>query len=151
MKHSHTLYYSLFVFAFLSPIGCGDSDRPPWASANGVITLEGEPLQNAMVVFAPEDGKRLATGKTNDDGEFELFTFAPGDGAVIGKHQVSVVAREEPKSASSDGGSMAGGPAAPKQTKAVIPQKYLDAGTSGLQAEVTDGGDNYFEFDLTGE
>lgn len=151
MYRSHKISLPLIAVAFLGPAGCGNSDRPPLAEATGVITFEGQPLKNAMVVFAPDGGERLATGRTNEDGEFELFTFSPGDGAVIGKHQVSVVAREEPVPTSGGGSSMAGGPSAPKQTKAVIPQKYLDAGTSGLAAEVTDGGDNYFEFDLKKE
>lgn len=144
-----SLASGLALIVTLGTVGCGGSDRPPLAEASGVVTMNGKPVTNATVVFAPNSGERLATGETNEAGEFELFTFQPGDGAVIGSHNVTIVAREEPVGEVKGGTSMPGGPTSPKLTKAIIPKKYFDAGTSGLTAEVTEDGDNYFEFDLT--
>ena len=129
--------------------GCGGSDRPRLVEATGLVTFEGQPLENATVVFAPVSGQRVATGKTNVDGEFILGTFGHEDGAILGEHQVTVVARDSVIRDESGGSSMPGGPTAPAVAPPIIPERYFAAETSGLTATVTEDGDNYFEFPLT--
>jgi len=101
------------------------------------------------VVFAPDNQGRVAEGTTDANGRFELTTFKPGDGALVAKHGVAVIARGPAKPPAP------GSPAAlmPDEYEAIgeplIPQKYFTAATSGLTAEVTADGDNSFEFSLT--
>jgi hypothetical protein len=54
--------------------------------------LDGKPPPNAAVMFIPEDGSRVATGRTDSEGCFRLTTFKPGDGAFPGEHRVTVTA-----------------------------------------------------------
>src|SRR5437868_14394834 len=73
--------------------GCGGKDRP--VKVEGVVTLDGNPVDSAVVLFNPVDAQgRQATGMTGSDGVFHLTTNAPGDGAIPGDYKV-VVRREK--------------------------------------------------------
>ena len=68
--------------------GCGDG--PALHSAGGTITRNGEPLADAVVIFAPSDGATVgAEGVTGPDGKYTLSTGGRS-GAPAGKFQVSV-------------------------------------------------------------
>jgi hypothetical protein len=89
----------------------------------------------------------------------------PGDGAMVGSYLVSVSKTIGGASVASgpvsyDSGSKEGMDAAYKsyeaekkageaQAQDLLPAKYKDPNTSGLNAEVTKGGDNDFTFELT--
>lgn len=137
----------LLIAIFLA--GCGGPDRPPMAEATGTVTFQDQPLEGATVVFAPTSGERVATGETDDAGRFTLGTFGHEDGAIIGDHRVTVIARHAVARDESGGSSMPGGPTAAKPSGPRIPTRYFDPESSGLTAAVTDGGDNDFQFDLT--
>ena len=53
------------------------------------MTLDGQPVAGAAVVFTPEQGE-MATATTDASGRFELSTFERADGALPGKHRVTV-------------------------------------------------------------
>jgi hypothetical protein len=70
--------------------GCGSSAGKP-VSVEGLVTLDGEPVDGATVLFSPEDGKGPpASGMTGTDGVFHLTTFNTGDGAMPGKYNVTI-------------------------------------------------------------
>lgn len=69
--------------------GCGSSDRPLLATVTGVVTIDGEPLTNAVVMFKPE-GLRASRGFTNDQGSYELAYIRDIRGAAIGTHRVII-------------------------------------------------------------
>ena len=96
--------------------------------------MAGKPLPNVGVTFLPTGKGPIATGNTNDKGEFTLRTVDPGDGAVIGTHKVALGRAEE-------------GP--PKAGSAAIPAKYGSPETTDLTAEVKAGQTNEFTFELT--
>ncbi len=115
-------------------LGCGGmSDAPRLAKAKGVIKLNGKPLSNVGVTFFPTSGPP-AFGNTNAEGEFELMTIRPRDGAAVGKHRITLGRAEEGSSE--------------KAQAALIPAKYSFPDQSGLTAEVKDGESNFFEFDI---
>ena len=120
------------------PIGCGDG-RPQRLPVTGTVLFQGRPVEGADVMFMPKDG-RAAMGSTNAKGRFELLTFEPGDGAIIGEHAVSIVKKVEaaPKSIAN--------PYAP--TRDVLPKRYGSTRQSGLTATVKAGSENDFTFDL---
>ena len=82
---------SLFSFA-----GC--SDRPyEVAPVSGVVLLDNEPLQAAIVNTQPLGSSKSSNpgpgsfAKTNDQGEFTLELVSPAEpGAVVGQHRVVI-------------------------------------------------------------
>jgi hypothetical protein len=81
--------------------GCG---TPNIAPVRGRVTCNGKPVPDAALIFSPvpknendrESGKAAAAG-TDADGYFVLSTFKERDGALIGKHRVSITIDENAK------------------------------------------------------
>lgn len=131
---------SLFALAFLS--GCGPKPLPT-KPVHGMVMFNGKPLDHGAVVLQPDVGP-LAKGRIQSDGSFRLSSYKPNDGAVIGRHQVQIVCREEfPKSKTSAGGEVSFG-------RSLIPEKYADFLTSGMTVEIKPSGDDPLLLDLTG-
>lgn len=59
----------------------------------GEVTLDGQPLPDAQVMFVPAGG-RPATGKTDAQGKFRLTTNSAGDGLAPGSYTVTVTANK---------------------------------------------------------
>jgi hypothetical protein len=74
-------------------LGCGGG--PDISSVRGTVTLDGDPLSNATVVFTPEEGGRSSLGRTNLDGEYTLLYSAGNDGALVGRMRVRITCAEE--------------------------------------------------------
>ena len=118
--------------------GCSGSNRPSLAPVSGVVTWRGDPVAGAEVMFMPTGG-RPATGTTDADGRYRLSTFAKDDGALVGRHKVTITKRVPINDQ----------PYAPERSE--IPANYGTAATSGLEADVAAPGPNEFEFPLAGE
>jgi hypothetical protein len=119
-------------------VGCGDS-VPAMAPVSGVVTVDGQPVEGATVTFVPEAGGRPAIGLTNAEGKFTLETLKPGDGALVGKHKVTVTGvRTTGVQATEDGLSGLVDPSKVRE-EWFVPQKYSKPDTSGLTQEVTKG------------
>lgn len=70
--------------------GCGRKG-PPLGRVSGTVTLNGQPLANALVTFQPQEkGGSPSTARTNDKGYYELMFSADTPGAMLGKHKVTV-------------------------------------------------------------
>lgn len=118
--------------------GCGPG-RPATVPVRGAVTLDGKPVAGAQVMLMPQEGGRPAQGVTDDAGRFALETFAPGDGALPGRHAVTVTCRRVSGAApDADGLEGAVAPGGPK-VEWIVPQRYSDPKTSGLSAEVAPG------------
>jgi len=84
----------LLGVALVSVSGCGEA--PKFAPVSGVVTLNGKPLANATVAFAPIakegsiDAGDGSAGKTNAQGEYTLTTSRRVPGAMVGKHRVRI-------------------------------------------------------------
>ncbi|MCI0458613.1 MAG: hypothetical protein L0Z62_16750 [Gemmataceae bacterium] len=72
----------------------GCSEGPQVVPVSGILTYKGKPVSNAFVFFQPEDG-RPSVGETDDEGRFKLNYDRRQDGALVGKHKVSVKMRPE--------------------------------------------------------
>ncbi len=129
-------------------VGCDQQPRAiieKTVPAEGVLTWQGEPLENYMVTFYPKDGKRPAAAKTDEEGRFTLGTNGPNDGAVPGSHSVTVVyvgpeIQQEPGKEE---------PYTPPPPKVTIPAKYGDPKTTDLTLEVPAKGSDSLDIDLT--
>ena len=125
--------------AFLS-MGCGNTQV---ADVTGRITLDGQPLANAVVVFQPvptglEINSEPGSDATTDaDGVFHLKVRRTGqDGAVVGQHRVMISAFANMKP--EKGGGL--------ERRNVIQSRYNEKTT--LIFDVPAGGTQEARFDL---
>lgn len=144
--------------------GCGGSGRPPVAPANGIVTLDGVVVENAKVMFFPLQGggSAFSHGTTGPDGKFTMSTFKMGDGALVGRCAVTVSKADSASqptfnpaelSTSGYGGAnyqsmMGPGAGKKKEEKQMLPKKFSDQKTSGIELVVENGQDNNFPLDL---
>jgi hypothetical protein len=69
--------------------GCGTSGGPELGTVTGHVTLDGEPLQNARVVFWLGKG-RPSEAITDSQGYYDLRYTTSRKGALIGAHTVHI-------------------------------------------------------------
>ncbi|PQO30148.1 hypothetical protein C5Y97_21620 [Blastopirellula marina] len=122
-------------------VGCGsgrDPNLPETAPVYGVVTLRGETLPEGTVRFTPDDPLgNPASGMIQSDGTFEVSTYSRHDGAVLGKHKVTVVV--DPRL---DGSQ----PDPPFS----IPKAYRDPKTTPLEVEIVKGNKNEVVLNIDG-
>lgn len=123
---------SLATFAAVL-IGCGRSDLPETAPVSGTVTFKGRPLPGGTVTFHPEDDKagNPAFGEIRSDGTFEMTTYKAEDGAILGKHIVTI-------EVFAGQAEMAPLPGTEEKTS-TVPKRYRDPKTSPLRFEVKKG------------
>ncbi len=131
-----------FVFASLIAIGCdgcggGGTPRPKCAPVSGTVTYKNEPVAGATVTFWTANAPRAAIGQTDAKGNFQLTTFDPNDGAIVGTHSVTVT--KPPESAPANATEMATAKPAAAPTKPPLPTKYALASSTPLKFEVKSG------------
>jgi hypothetical protein len=73
-------------------VGCGDANL---GRVRGTVTLDGQPLEGAMVTFAPVEGGRPAAGRTDARGRYQLVYSRDAGGAMIGEHLVTITTYDE--------------------------------------------------------
>jgi len=132
--HRYHITLSLMVCLAVSLTGCGSSG-PTLAEVSGTITLNGQPLPDAMVSFYPTSGERSAHGVTDAAGHYTLMFTGLKEGALVGPHSVQIetgvqVGEEE---------------ISPAAKVAQLPAKYNKE--TELTAEV-ERGSNTLDFDL---
>ncbi len=121
--------------------GCG-SGRYAFETVpvEGTVTLNGEPLPDALVTFHPENG-RLASGKTDKAGEYKLVYLEGKSGVLPGKHKVTISTNVEPDRDSDDPEVQAGRPE-------VVPANYNRI--TELEVTVSLDEQSPVDFDLEG-
>jgi hypothetical protein len=70
-------------------VGCDQGDLPDLAPVSGIVTLDGKPVANKNVFFAPDKG-RGSQGITDEQGAYDLYYTAQVKGAIIGEHTVTI-------------------------------------------------------------
>ncbi|QDT54369.1 Bacterial Ig-like domain (group 1) [Caulifigura coniformis] len=70
--------------------GCGSAETgPELVEVTGTVTMDGKPLENALVYFVPESGG-MSSGMTDASGKFTLMYRGKTEGAVPGMSTVKV-------------------------------------------------------------
>lgn len=123
---------AMSALALLS--GCA-AGGPETGNVEGTVTLDGEPLADAEVVFQPADGAP-STGTTDGSGHYSLMFTRDKPGALIGEHKVKITTI----TTDSEGN--------PLDEAVTVPAQY-NAETV-LTANVK-AGDNTFNFELESE
>ena len=109
-------------------VGCAKSSLE--SEVRGTVTLDGRSIGPGMIVFSPVEPGKPATGSIAQDGGYDLKTSREF-GLAPGKYRVAVSLREMP--ANFD-------PAARLPPgKLLIPEKYEESSTSGLEFDVAPG------------
>jgi hypothetical protein len=126
-------------------IGCGYNSQHGYIKhdeelfpVSGRVMFEGQPAKNATVIFHRKRGATDSATKTsaanaplnprgecNEQGEFEIFTYALDDGAPAGEYQVTVSWRDPE------------GQGREENYPELLPRHFQDPASSGLIATVT--------------
>lgn len=72
--------------ALLVTTGCSKDQGPRTVPAEGVVTLDGQPVEGAAVVFVSDGGNYSAMGMSDAEGKFSLDAFEYKTGAIPGKY-----------------------------------------------------------------
>jgi hypothetical protein len=151
-----TLIYMAVIYS--SP-GCNRSDRLATFPVHGKVMYRGKPVTGASVAFLAPGASRVAGGTTDESGEFQLSTFEPNDGAIVGTHEVTVKKyQHEPPPLPQAPASGEIDPAVEarftvemarwqKTASFAVPKKYTDRKTSDLRKDVKNG-DNVIDIEL---
>lgn len=163
-----------FVITIASVGGCRHSG-PVVEMVNGVVTLDGAPLEGVIVTFHPVDGAGLlAVGMTQADGRYTLNATRggrPGAGTAMGAYVVTLAKTQGGYEIINSGGQAA--LATPPDTEAetaayekwareqeanqprpipplkhLIPEAYGDVETSGFRVGVKKGRNTGPEFEF---
>lgn len=118
-------------------VGCGPGG-PDIAGVEGTVTMDGQPLANATVVFVPEVGGRPSGSSTDESGHYELNFSEGRQGAIPGKNKVMISTLSDPYE-DEDGNPVPGRPE-------TIPVKYNVE--TELFFDVVDGKRNVADFAL---
>jgi hypothetical protein len=108
--------------------GCGGSSQESQVSGN--VSLDGKQIGPGIIVFAPVENGTPAIGPIEHDGSYRMST-SHEVGLSAGKYKVGISIREVPKNVKR-GDRLPPG-------KLLIPQKYEDSTTSGLEYDVVPG------------
>ena len=125
--------------------GTGCKQSPRVVPVAGMVLYNDKPLPFGTIMFQPDRGQP-ASGEIQSDGSFKLSSYAHDDGAVPGRHIVSITCYEGQRpsltNADNAGETSLG--------KLLIPLKYTRTGSSGLFAQIEDAPNQSVEFKLTG-
>ena len=139
------LHLQLFLLALsLLTVFAGCKGNPPTAPVIGRVIYHGEPLPGGSIMFQPDAGPP-GRSEIAADGTFELWTFEPGDGAMLGRHRVRVVSFDNSKQGNAAEEEIVTG-------RSLIPPWYEYVTSSGLEftVEPKDEGEvNNFEIVLS--
>jgi hypothetical protein len=114
--------------AVLLGVGCSKPSLPELGTVHGKVTLDGQPVVKALVMFTPDRRKgRTVVGYTNAKGYYSLDYCEGVAGASVGRHSVRI---------------------APTGSGGQIPSRYSKH--NSLLAEIKPG-DNTFDFHLKSE
>ncbi|QDU60693.1 hypothetical protein Pan216_15420 [Planctomycetes bacterium Pan216] len=129
----------MMALASVGIAGCGSEEGPDLGTVTGIVTLDGQPLDNATIWFMPVEGNRRSIGKTDGSGQYKLFYTRDRAGAELGAHKVSITSEFD-----TPVNEATGEPAHSRPE--MLPARYHEQ--TELTADV-DKGSNTFNFDLT--
>jgi hypothetical protein len=152
------------VLALIAIIGCGDTGGPSVQYVEGVVTLDGKPIEGVTVTFSPvKAGEGTpAVGTTDASGVFKLTATQggkPGGGAGVGEYQVAFSkvkvagGADSAVTKSTDPGYGKPSSREPTKVEHEVPEKYENPATSGFKVTVKSGTNrgDAFKFDLKKE
>lgn len=131
------------VLFALSPLGCEGASKPKTVSITGkVVYANGKPLTAGTIIFnSLKEGEDAPLTAIQPDG---TFVYSSENGIPPGEYRVSL-ATPEGESAPARREAEEG---EPKASSFPVPEKYLQADTSGWTATVKESGNEPFRFTI---
>ncbi|MEK6246938.1 MAG: carboxypeptidase-like regulatory domain-containing protein [Planctomycetales bacterium] len=126
------LVFGFMAIALVACPGCGNG----LPQVSGTVTLDDQPLANALVTFEPVDG-RPSYARTDEDGFYRLIYTDDKTGGTLGTNQVSITTK-------ASGDPDAGTASSPEKLPAIYNTK------TELSEEVV-AGSQTINFDLKSE
>lgn len=140
----------------LFTLGCSGPSADPGGiprllPVQGVVTVDGQPLEGAVVTFLPTDQQgSLTVAETNADGNYMLkYQGMPGTASGSYKVGISLIQTPEGKSMSLGAQTALSPPPGFDTAIERLPKKYSDLGLTVLTADVSERGGTY-DFPLEG-
>ncbi|MBA2113128.1 carboxypeptidase-like regulatory domain-containing protein [Bremerella alba] len=126
---------ALMFSALLATVGCTGTSSE-YGHVTGTVTINGSPVQDAVVTFAPAEGGRSATAVTQADGSYEL-NYTPGvKAAKLGSNTVRITTYIAPEL---DDNNRVVSPGTPER----LPPEYSSGKEKTVEVEP---GENTFDF-----
>jgi hypothetical protein len=137
---------SALALAILATAGCGRGSVKTYPVTVKLSYPDGKTAEGAIVAFysvpdtAENNGGKpvSAVGKIGADGTCQLSTFIADDGAVAGRHRITVAPPVPPPI---DIGK-------PQPKTVPIPSRYRKPSTSGLEAKISSDGPNVISIEI---
>ncbi|MDO4558477.1 MAG: hypothetical protein Q4C47_05890 [Planctomycetia bacterium] len=143
-------------------VGCGEKFEVQTEYVEGMVTYQGAPVPGATLIFR-EKGKPAGTaisggGLTDEQGVYKLSVEggAPEGGVPAGTYIVGIIKKQQvggpdPTQAANPEDTATSGMGRSKDLvyEDIIPKKFNNPNTSGLEATVTAGQENKIDFPLT--
>jgi hypothetical protein len=147
MRRCDIGFFAALALSCIALAGCGGGGDFGYVEGN--ITLDGEPLPNALVGFYPTGG-RGSIGSTDSEGHYSLQYTANQKGASVGTHKVTIstaIEAVEAKVYERTGERQE----AVAGRKEMLDASYQDRQKTPLSATVEPGSNPPINFDLTSE
>ena len=143
---------SFLAAGLIGIAGCGGGPR--FAPVSGIVTLDGKPYDDAVVVFQPVavagslNPGMGSSAYTDSNGRFQLKCMdAKNNGAVVGKHIVSIMTKGNNVVGQDIGTGSPDGEATPaKRIVNLIPAEWNS--DSKKEFDVPSGGTDKANFDI---
>jgi hypothetical protein len=124
----------LLLMGMVTMTGCGGG--PQFVPVQGIVTLDGKPIAGAALNFSPQAGGEPSVGVTDEQGHFSLKTIRDQQGAIVGKHRISIfrakmVPLKPGETPLPEEQGLEG-----QRLLWVVPRKYAQFEQSGLEADV---------------
>lgn len=139
--------FRLILFCVVIAIA-GCERGPRVVPVSGTITLDGQPVKDAAVMFMLKPGGRIATGITDAAGRYTLSTHPTGNGAFEGNHTVTVSLYRDESSPGTNTPEGAVSGSSLVKIVWLVPEKYSQPAHSNLTATVSRNQATY-DFELT--
>lgn len=141
------------LFLMCLAAGCGGGGKlPKTVTAQGIVLLDGLPVQDATVSFISETNSYHATGITNSEGKFTLSAFTQKSGAVPGDYKVevnkTVVSGNNLPTESESGAAASEGENQALNISFGLPPHYASFTTSQLVATIPETGTSDLKLEL---
>ena len=130
---------AMLAVCVLGFIGCGGDDGPQTTTVAGQVTFNDKPLPNGEIIFRPVDGNVAADAGQIQAGKYSLE-------CKLGEKTVEISAMRDVPGAKEQ--TLESGETG-TEVEQYIPEEYNDKTT--LKAEVTESGENTFNFPLKGK
>ena len=149
MMLSRCMKRAALVCGLVAIWGCsgkGVGNVPKTIPATAIVTYKGQPVEGATVSFVATGTGVSASAVTDATGKAVLRAGPNISGVAPGSYtvtisKVSIETVPNPKDPD--------GPPLRTEKKFAVPERYGDPKTSNLKAEVSEGGNREFTFELT--